>query len=79
MEISEIKEFCIKELKGIEKKNPILDIFYIILKDQGQSYIALRTAWIKTKAQQLDLFKEVKNGKYEINLLPVRKAFKRKP
>jgi len=79
MELSEIKDFCIKELKGIETRNSILDIFYILLKDKGQSYIALRTAWIKTRSRQLDLFKEVKNGKYEVNLLSMQKAFKRKP
>ena len=57
MELKEIKEYCIKELVGIEKRNPLLDIFYILLKENGKSYMALRTAWLKTSSQQLNLFK----------------------
>lgn len=75
MELKEIKDFCIDEIKGIEKRKAILDIFYIILKDQGKSYMALRTAWLKTKSRQLDLFNEAQN---EINMLYMRKALERK-
>jgi len=59
MELNEIKKYCLKELEGIETRNPLLDIFYIILKDQGQSYMALRTAWLRTKSKQLNLFKRI--------------------
>ena len=59
MDLTEIKKYCIKELVGIEKRNPLLDIFYIILKDQGKSYMALRTAWLKTNSRQLNLFKNI--------------------
>ena len=57
MELNEIKNFCIRELKRIETRNPLLDIFYILLKENGKSYMALRTAWLKTNSQQLNLFK----------------------
>lgn len=59
MELNEIKKYCIRELKEIETRNPILDIFYILLKENGKSYMALRTAWLKTKSRQLDLFTKI--------------------
>jgi len=78
MELTEIKKYCIKELEGIEKRNPLLDIFYILLKENGKSYMALRTAWLKTRSKQLNLFSEARNEKHEINLLYMRKALKGK-
>lgn len=59
MDLNEIKAFCIKELEETEKKKPLLDIFYIILKDHGQSYMRVRAAWLKTSSRQLNLFKNI--------------------
>lgn len=59
MDMNEIKAYCIKELEEIDRKKPLLDIFYIILKDHGKSYMNVRTAWLKTNSKQLNLFKEV--------------------
>ena len=58
MELSLIKEFCIREIKGLETRNPLLDIFYILLKANGKSYMRSRTARIKNNSQQLNLFRK---------------------
>lgn len=59
MRIKEMKEYCIKEIKIMGTYNPILDIFYLIIQDQGKSYKQIRTAWIRAGTQQMKLFKEI--------------------
>jgi len=59
MELTEIKKYCIREIEGIESRHSILDVFYILLKENGKSYMALRTAWLKTNSRQLNLFKNI--------------------
>jgi len=57
IEIKDMKEFCIKEIKTICTHNPLLDIFYLIIKDQGKNYTQIRSTWIKAQDQQMKLFK----------------------
>ena len=58
MGLKDMKEYCIKEIKTMAAYNPLLDIFYLIIQDQGKSYKQIRTTWIKTRTQQIKLFKE---------------------
>lgn len=59
MGIKDMKEYCIKEIKGMGAYNPLLEIFYLIIQDQGKSYQSFRSTWIKDRKQQLKLFKEI--------------------
>ncbi|HUT43842.1 MAG TPA: hypothetical protein VMW95_05855 [Desulfobacterales bacterium] len=58
MGIKDMKEYCIREIKAMGAYNPLLDIFYLIIQDQGKSYKQTRTAWIRAGTQQMKLFKE---------------------
>ncbi|MFH1931038.1 MAG: hypothetical protein ABIN18_05555 [Pseudomonadota bacterium] len=58
MGIKDMKEYCIKEIRTMKAYNPLLDIFYLIIKDKGQSYTQIRSTWIRTRIQQTELFKE---------------------
>jgi len=59
MGIKDMKEFCIKEIKGMGTYNPLLEVFYLIIQDQGKSYQSFRATWIRARKQQLNLFKEL--------------------
>lgn len=59
MKIKEMKEYCIKEIKLMGAYNPLLEIFYVIIKDQGKTYQSFRSTWIKDREQQMELFKEI--------------------
>ncbi len=59
MEVKDMKEYCIKEIKTMGTYNPLSEIFYLIIQDQGKSYKYFRTAWIKDQARQMKLFKEI--------------------
>lgn len=58
MEIKDMKEYCIKKIDTMVSRDPLLDIFYLIIKDQGKSYKQIRSTWIKVRTQQTQLFKE---------------------
>ena len=58
MGIKDMKEYCIQEIKTMGAYNPLLDIFYLVIQDQGKSYKQIRTAWIRARIQQMTLFKE---------------------
>ena len=63
METKDMKRYCISEIARIEKlKGPLLDIFYILLKANGKSYIQYRAARLKTQRQQLNLFEARQGG-----------------
>lgn len=55
----DMKEYCIKEIKTMGTYNPLLEIFYLIIQDQGKSYQSFRSIWIKDRKQQKELFKEL--------------------
>jgi len=58
MGINYMKEYCIKEIKGMGTYNPLLEVFYLIIQARGKSYQSFRSTWIKDQKQQLKLFKE---------------------
>ena len=58
METREMKEYCIEEIKKMTGYEPLLDIFYLIIQDQGKSYQSFRSTWIKARTQQKELSKE---------------------
>jgi len=55
--ISYLKEFVLQEIKHVESRGILLDLFYRILKEDGKSYMQVRKAWIKHNRKQLSLFK----------------------
>lgn len=56
--IPDVKQYCIEAFKLIDEIGPILDIFYILLKDQGLSYQSFRIKWRQASERQLKLFRE---------------------
>lgn len=58
MGIKDMKDYCIKEIRTMKAYNPLLDIFYLIIKDKGQSYTQIRSAWNRTARKQINLFKK---------------------
>lgn len=58
MGIKDMKEYCIKEIKTMGAYNPLLEIFYLIIQDQGKSYKYFRSSWIRNREKQMKLFKE---------------------
>jgi transcriptional regulator with XRE-family HTH domain len=56
----EIKQYCAHEIDAIDPAS-LLDIYYIILKSYGKSYVDVRVAWIDADSRQLDLFSAVRN------------------
>ena len=48
----EVRRFVLRELQTMPS-TVWLDIFYLILKEEGRSYLRCRTAWLKQR--QLDL------------------------
>lgn len=58
MEIKDMQEFCIKEIKMMGAYNPLLEVFYVIIQNQGKSYQSFRSTWNKDRKQQMKLFKE---------------------
>lgn len=51
-----LKEFVNEEIKHVENRGLLLDLFYRILKEDGKSYLQVRKAWIEHNHKQLHLF-----------------------
>ena len=51
-----IKDFVNEEIRFVESRQTLYDIYFLILKDQGISYQSLRRSWIEEHSRQLDLF-----------------------
>jgi len=51
-----IKEFVNKEIRFVESRQTLYDVFFLILKDQGISYQSLRRSWIDEHSRQFELF-----------------------
>ena len=54
--LSEIRAFVLREIAKIEDRSALLDVYYIILKLYGKSYVQARRAWIRHNQKQLKLF-----------------------
>ena len=53
-----LKGYVTREIKFIEDRGVLLDIFYRILKADGGSYLQARKAWIEWDRRQLHLFEK---------------------
>ena len=56
MNIEELRSYVIREVSRTENRSVLLSLFYILLEEEGKSYVAVRTAWLRYYFKQLRLF-----------------------